>query len=130
MKTTYALQNANEVQSLLWEYCVLQLFGRKIQRNHITCNMSIYYLGTEGKIQMLSTMQGEDIKRWMYDPWAMTVGLLGRSEWELISIQHVAVSRVWPFGTVGFLMQDQAIAYFKRPIRVGRRIDEPLLNYL
>jgi len=113
-----------------WEYCLLAvgIASRTTSKPpELAMDLGIYYFGDQYVNQLgncyhiLSESSGNNRRLWSYDPWQQAIALLGVGGWELVSVHHGGDSYPdnWP--------NSHTIAYLKRPIIPGRRIDEPKL---
>lgn len=110
---------------LRWEYCQLGFYGTEQRKEKRYYGLSIQYFGEDSRAQYLSYLNGDNAKPLSYNPWAYAFSFLGAASWELVNIQHSLMTG-GSYGTgSGTLRWDDAVAYFKRPILSGRRIDEP-----
>ena len=98
-----------------WEYCQLNLYAFDSAEIFY---LQIKYMGAGYGTRILS-QGGRGAKRWSFNPFLMAMGCLGLPGWEMVSVHHTADPK--HFGTLG-------IAYFKRLVVVGRRVDEPPLT--
>lgn len=98
-----------------WEYCQLNLYGVDSPE---VFYLQIKYMGASHGTHVLS-QGGRGAKKWDFNPFLMAMGRLGLAGWEMISVHHTADAA--KFGTLG-------IAYFKRPVVTGRRVDAPALT--
>jgi hypothetical protein len=110
---------------LQWEYCTLSLMELKFKKNLIYCDLSVSYLGVSNEFHFLLSVMNIKIeslkpKGWSYNPWNRAISLLGVGGWELVNIQHGSAPSV--------INMSNAVAYFKRPIQPGRRVDEPKIE--
>lgn len=68
---------------------------------------------------------------WQFDPWATAMARLGSAGWELVTVQHAAalVHPAMGYGreTTGVLSEASVVAYLKRPVVDGRKVDQPKL---
>lgn len=109
-----------------WEYCALKLQGWQEKRGLWFYSLRIQYFGERGGQYTLSEMEGKNAKDWKYNPWERAFGLLGVAGWELVNVihgNHIPGNQA----SGGYLLGDNAVAYFKRPIISVRRVDEPKL---
>ena len=107
-----------------WEFCQVMVLRGKRSR----CDLTVYYLGRGGGFHKLADLNGRE---WPFDPWATAMARLGAAGWELVAVQHAA-SLVHPAmgygrGAAGVLSEESIVAYFKRPMVDGRKVDEPKL---
>jgi hypothetical protein len=111
---------AEEVMEAKWEYCELWLDGVAAHdtaaRGQVSYSYECYivYSGHDGtgKTQIVSEL-GRVLP---YHPWRRALGLLGGAGWELVSVQH---------STPGNLRTQNKVAFFKRRVKPGRKLDEP-----
>lgn len=124
-----------------WEYCVLNLFGRKtITKSKgmfssetvgdgYSC--AIVYVDTEGNdiVQQLGNLEVPSA----FNPFVRAMGMLGGMGWELVSVQYGNLE----FSLGGFskeeyrwdtLSHNNRVAYFKRRAVSGRAVNEPKLT--
>lgn len=103
-----------------WEFCRLDYGGSQEERGGYKYNLGIvYFYQGEKYRQLASTEKGGKV--FTYQPFFAAMGYLGTFDWELISVQHSTELH----GTE--IKLNRAVAYFKRPIMPGRRIDQPPL---
>ena len=116
-----------------WEYCELGLAeckkhgkgllgGGKEGRSY---DCYIRYYGPDGGIYHVLA----DIDKIMpFNPFDKALYLLGKSEWELVSIQfgNRVESGSIHYDT-GHIRWDNRVAFLKRPVRAGRKVEEPKL---
>jgi hypothetical protein len=89
------------------------------------CGLTISYMGQEvvndqlciSEQSFFDEEKKEYAQLWPVNPWQSAIGILGSMGWELISIQDKSDSRT--------LELNRGIAYFKRPRKEGRKVDEP-----
>jgi hypothetical protein len=120
-----------------WEYCQLILSSWYYDANERKWfyNVGIRYFGAQGGYYTLAEYDTVEpyktikkYKGWSYNPWQYAIGLLGTGGWEMVSVQHGNFERNIGSGGGGKgIVQDETVAYFKRPIQPGRRVDEPKL---
>jgi hypothetical protein len=106
-----------------WEYCALRVASWEWKGEQCYCDLSIRYFGRENGFHILSVGSGADAKAWAYNPWERAFGLLGLAGWELVSVQHATETK----HTSPEILCPVGLAYFKRPAKEGRRVDEPAL---
>lgn len=113
-----------------WEYCRLWLDGAKLHEKFlggvkgVGYNCYVDYADINGgKIheQLTTYEQASDI-----DPFFMAMARLGGLGWEVISVQHR--DRSVTQAAEGGLLWNDVVAYFKRPVQPGRKVNEPRLN--
>jgi hypothetical protein len=103
-----------------WEYCELWLDGVAAHDSAGTGQVSysyecyIIFSGHDGggKTQVVSELG----KVLSFHPWRRAMGLLGGAGWELVTVQH---------GSPGNLRNQNKVAFFKRRVVAGRKVDEP-----
>ncbi len=104
-----------------WEYCRVQLdsgsYGQKqtIGRLPYFVRITIDYYGAD---VVPPTAIGEDTDQ-IERPnrlWGQVLGLLGLANWEMVNLYT---------GPVKDLALVNVMAYFKRPVIAGRRVNEP-----
>ena len=115
-----------------WEYCELWLenwksyggglFGGQVSYGY-DCSIRYYAIdGDEIRIKLAEIQNGIS-----YNPFTKATAILGANGWELVSIQlgnrHGEQGSVTNFS----LMWGNRVAFFKRPIVEGRKVDEPKL---
>jgi len=107
-----------------WEFCYLRLYSyEEIKGKGRKYDLDIYCMNAETEINnILSEKESKNAKVWIYNPFRRAIGLLGSSGWELVSVQHAEFS-----ATSSWLNDRNIAAYFKRPVKQGRRVDEPKL---
>ena len=112
-----------------WEFCCLQVSDfENVKGKGQKWAMDIVYMahGDRGQRSVtLATKEGSDAKVWPYPPFYIAMGLLGSFGWEPVSIQH-GTSGSYGYGGGKNLWYD-VVAWFKRPVVAGRRVDEPKL---
>jgi hypothetical protein len=73
----------------------------------------------------LSRVKGNDAESWQHNVWETAIAELGRVEWEMVGVQHANVAG--DMGGGGGIDEGNAVAYFKRTTKEGRRVDEPAI---
>lgn len=102
-----------------WEFC--SLIWDETQ-DHLAIR---YFAGGKGYVLLSEAAKKA---RNYYNPFNKVMSLLGSFGWELVSVQH---AHSYHAGEKPIdeekprLLEDNCIAYFKRPIKRGREIDEP-----
>jgi hypothetical protein len=109
-----------------WEYCRLNYHGAKEDRNGSKYDVSITYLYHEELRRQLAS-RDKNGRVFPYNPFYTAMGYLGYFGWELVSVQHGLGMAGYVGSDSGGVRWDNIVAYFKRPIKLGRRIDEPPL---
>jgi hypothetical protein len=105
-----------------WEYCELWLDGvaahDTLGRGKVSYSYECYviYSGHDGNGKTQSLAELGNVLP--YHPWRRAMGLLGGAGWELVSVQH---------SSPGNLRTQNKVAFFKRRVIQGRRVDEPRL---
>lgn len=116
-----------------WEYCEVRLFNaiyvdettsiNKMKGWSYECDITYY--SPEGDITLTL---GAFKQALPYNPFNKALSFLGVNGWELVSIQCGAESRT-SIGIMkvdpGVFRWDNKIAFLKRPIQQGRRVDQP-----
>ncbi len=107
-----------------WEYCQLSLYGLKAEKDGTLYSLSVVYTYSEVKSITLATTE-KGGRRFSYDPFRLAMGQLGSFGWEMVSVQHGH----WGTEVGGneTLLWWNVIAYFKRPVKPGRNVDEPTI---
>ncbi len=108
-----------------WEYCELALRKLIPSKRGVRCDLYVRYFGRG--VEVLSKTTGDGAREWESNPWEMAVARLGEAHWELVMVQHANLGG--DMGGGGELASGNVIAYFKRAIREGRRIDEPAISF-
>lgn len=103
-----------------WEFCVLCLRGEEEKNGKWYCALAVRYFGKVGTYQRLSQSKQYGGRAWAYSPWDRAMTQLGGFGWELVSVQHA--------DSGGYLYHESCVAYFKRPVKAGLRVDEPKLT--
>ncbi len=107
-----------------WEYCRLNYYGYKEDRGGTRYDIVITYLYHEvPRRQLASTDKNGRV--FSYNPFFTAMGYLGFFGWDLVSVQHGQGGA--GYVDSGYIRSDSIVAYFKRPMKPGRRIDEPPL---
>ena len=107
-----------------WEYCELVLGVWKYHRKQKmwSYNCWIWYIGSTG--ETIFRQLAEKGHPLPFNPWRKALALLGAAGWELVSVQHgLGGSAYLPYG----LSPENRVAYLKRRVKPGRRVDEPEL---
>ena len=107
-----------------WEHCQLLLLGVEGKGDRSRYHLGIRYFGTGSR--MLSILKGDGARDWGFNPWEKAIGELGRSGWELVTVQHANVTG--DMGGGGEIGHNQVVAYFKRVAVAGRDVDDPPLD--
>ena len=112
-----------------WEYCMLWLDGTKAHEKlfggvkGVGFNCYIVYGDIDGNNrQQLTTVEQPS----SFNPFYMAMARLGGVGWECISVQHRDHNVTQ--ASYGGLMWNDVIAYFKRPVQPGRKVNEPSIN--
>jgi hypothetical protein len=109
-----------------WEYCELSVTGSSVpwgQKDH-AYRGTLFFCGPE---QQHRTVVIGDLKKPVpINPFRSITAQLGERGWELVSVQH-GMYEDGPGGTSQLLRFDNRVAYFKRPVRAGRAVDQPPL---
>ncbi len=107
---------ASDIQ---WEYCRVQvdsgMYKQTVGRYPYFVRVSIDYYGEDTPP---TENFGEDTDQ-MDRPnkvWGRVVGLLGLANWEMVNVY---------LGTAKDLSLINVMAYFKRPVQPGRKVNEP-----
>lgn len=110
-----------------WEFCYLHLFDHEeVKGKGWKYDLHIHYMNAETEItNVLSEKGSKNAKVWTYNPFRRAIGVLGSSGWELISVQHANWSGAYRNDC--WTSNYDIDAYFKRPVKQGRRVDEPKL---
>lgn len=111
-----------------WEFCQLFLDGRWENKNQWYYDLSISYMSDGSVInEALAATDPRTSKAWAENPWNIALGKLGAMGWDLVSIQHsdraARSTHTQEFG----VSPSWAMAYFKRRIKPGRPVNDPLL---
>ncbi|MDQ3705105.1 MAG: hypothetical protein M3437_07760 [Chloroflexota bacterium] len=109
-----------------WEYCRLDYDGSKEDRGGSKYDVWIVYLYHEERYRQLAST-GRNGRIFAYNPFYSAMGYLGTFGWELITVQHGVGGAGYGGSGGGGVRWDNVVAYFRRPIKPGRRIDEPPL---
>jgi hypothetical protein len=110
-----------------WEYCFLYL-GAFYQRDNDVkntrgwiCDLRIDFMGVETIGETLCTSkyikdESDNVyyEFWPGNPWTAAIGMMGSFGWELVSIHS----------------SDGLVAYFKRPRKFGRAVNEPKFAFV
>jgi hypothetical protein len=118
-----------------WEYCQLSsseskghakgLFGGGKEGASYSCSVN-FFSPNGGIFYKLS-----DIETIMaFNPFEKALSLLGINGWELVSIQfgnYIDPNATVTYNRSGVIRWDNKVAYLKRPVLQGRKVDEPKL---
>jgi hypothetical protein len=117
-----------------WEFCRLVLTSTREKRDTctgLTYDCSVCYCGPTGPV---TRQLAEHSENKQVNPFSAAMGSLGAAGWELVSVQH-GISVFVPDASMGssnaaksgHLRWNNVVAWFKRPVRHGRPVDEPRL---
>ena len=121
-----------------WEYCVLRLLAAQVQdfnpdgSEQVSYECNVQFVAPDGQVSILELAHIN--QRLPFNPFLKAMGLLGNAGWELIGIQHglvpvqVGVTKPAPLGGT-VRGADNGIAYFKRPVHIGRATNEPKFDW-
>jgi|SRR5579884_319238 len=119
------------ISDVQWEYCRVSAMEHEgATREEISFDCQVEYFAAADKtIEHQFTRLGIPVP---FNTLTEVIRLLGERGWEMVSVQHLTYQRPldpenplanwWMSGIMG-----EAMAYFKRPVRFGRAIDEPRL---
>ena len=109
-----------------WEFCRLYVSNEQEHTGEgRSFEIGVYYLGAETRFYKLAEL-GKQI--FQSNPFPKAMGLLGVAGWELVSVQHGLLTTRW--NEAGAAVEQanwfsEIVAYFKRPVKPGRAVDEP-----
>jgi hypothetical protein len=113
-----------DMRDVKWEYCRMVLdSGRYPQQQNLGrypyfVRVTIEYYGTADPINRKFSEDTDEMEG-PERTWGRLLGLLGAAGWELINFN---LGRAKDQGLF------EAMAYFKRPVQEGRKVDEPLVS--
>lgn len=113
-----------------WEYCRLWLDGTKQHEKlfggtkGIGYNCYITYADSQGGgiHEQLATLD----QALPFNPFFMAMARLGGLGWEMLTVQHRDHNVTQ--ASYGGLLWNDIVAYFKRPVQSGRKVNEPRIN--
>jgi hypothetical protein len=122
-----------------WEYCELIMYhsSHRDESGGIPCDFEIQYLSNSVfEIASFYEYRHENRRTWRAHPFYEAVGLLGHLGWEMVSMQYQDGGSRFELErsrrnevdlkqTKGILNYSCAVAVFKRPVLLGRRVDKP-----
>lgn len=115
----------------MWEYCIFEFMKFNIdsnlqQKDQLAAVYRLKLCGPDGKItkKVLHQITSEDLSanrnRETKEPFACIIGRLGWAGWEMIS--SIELQDRMDICTV-------FTTYFKRPVKEGRPVTEPIVEY-
>lgn len=120
-----------------WEHCCLQLRGAEKARGGFRYDLSVVYYGERVAFVQLARRSGafaalarrsSGSRVFTHNPFDAALAQLGQLGWQLVTVQRgdsSAATMLTEIQGRGGLRDYQIVAYFKRPARPGRELDQP-----